>query len=110
MELVKKKKCKKCGCTQENSCIDKHNKPCYWQKDDLCSGCKTFAFTTYKPQWRKGKQIKTMKAYSYVKVEAELDETEQDILYRNLVTQWDNNTVRNRNKLILEISKKTRNV
>ncbi len=110
MEIVKDKKCKKCGCTQDSSCIDKRGNPCYWQEDDLCSGCKTFPFTSYKPQWRKGKQIKNMKAHNYIKVEADLTVAEQDILYRNLVTQWDNNTARNRNKLILEISKRTGNV
>lgn len=110
MEIIVEKKCKECGCTDNKVCIDKHGNPCYWQEDDLCSSCKTFAFTSYKPKWRKSKQVKNMKAHNYTKTEAELDQIEQDILYRNLTKQWDNNTRHNRNRFILAISKKIHNV
>ena len=110
MDIVKDKKCKECGCTDNNSCVDKNGNPCYWQEDDLCSACKLFTFTTYKPQWRKGKQIKQMKAHNYSKIEVDLTEDEQNILFRQLVANWDNNTAHNRNRLILEISKRAGNV
>ncbi len=35
--LVKEKKCRKCGCTEDHACAG----GCYWVEDDLCSSCIT---------------------------------------------------------------------
>jgi hypothetical protein len=33
--LVKEKKCRVCGCTDDHACLG----GCYWVKEDLCSAC-----------------------------------------------------------------------
>jgi len=35
-----KRRCRVCGCTDDNACWDPvANHPCYWVEDDLCSAC-----------------------------------------------------------------------
>jgi hypothetical protein len=37
---VKKKICRKCGCTYYNACVHRTTGlTCHWVKDDLCSAC-----------------------------------------------------------------------
>lgn len=33
------RKCRKCGCTEDNACVDQHGNSCYWVDEDLCSDC-----------------------------------------------------------------------
>lgn len=33
------RKCRKCGCTDNNACIDEHGQACYWVDENLCSAC-----------------------------------------------------------------------
>lgn len=42
MEKNKVRKCRICGCTDDDcrQCIEKTGEPCYWVEDDLCSACK----------------------------------------------------------------------
>ena len=37
---VRKKKCRVCGCTEDNACLSK-GVPCHWVEPDLCSACHT---------------------------------------------------------------------
>ena len=47
MEIGEKRKCRICGCTDDDcrQCIKKTGKPCYWVENDLCSACKTTVVT-----------------------------------------------------------------
>lgn len=86
----KEKKCVKCGCTQHNSCVDRHGNPCYWIHDNLCSACRTFPFT----------RIKGNKQYHVNIMERDLSLAEEGLLYTDLVNIWRNNTKHNRDKFI----------
>lgn len=33
------RQCRKCGCTDNNACIDAYGNPCFWVEQDLCSEC-----------------------------------------------------------------------
>ena len=38
------RRCKVCGCTDDNACIDKKTgEPCHWVETDLCSNCECMA-------------------------------------------------------------------
>lgn len=90
------KVCKKCGCTENNACVHKDGKACYWVNNTLCSKCREFTFTTFKS--KKEKKV-------YTKTEDELNKQEQDLLYGDLLVAWENNTRFNRNKFIQELIK-----
>jgi hypothetical protein len=39
-ELFEEQSCRKCGCTQDEPCVDDQTKePCHWIEPDLCSFC-----------------------------------------------------------------------
>ena len=33
------RRCRECGCTDLNACVDILGRPCYWTDEDLCSNC-----------------------------------------------------------------------
>lgn len=99
MEVVKEKKCKVCGCTEHNSCVDKDGKPCYWAEPDLCSHCRKFRFVKYRNGFRKPEE--------YFKTEPELTKSEQDLLFHDLLKAWDGNTKLNRERLMAELIQRT---
>jgi len=33
------RKCRVCGCTDDNACINEYGEPCHWVETDLCSNC-----------------------------------------------------------------------
>lgn len=92
---MKESECKECGCTQLNACIHKDGSPCYWAEKDLCSKCKRFPFTTFN---KKGK-----KATVYYKTEDQMNPTEHDLMYKNMLASWSHNTRFNRNRFLKEL-------
>lgn len=92
---TKENKCRKCGCTQNNSCVDKEGKPCYMAEPDLCSHCRKFKFVSYDKGFKKPRV--------YYKTEPELTKSEQDLLYYDLVKAWDATTKLNRDRLLAEL-------
>lgn len=95
MEKTKIKKCRVCGCTENNACKQKDGNACYWVFDDLCSNCRKIPFTFL----RNGSK----KPEVYHKTEPELTNTEQDLLYNDLLKAWQNSTRYCRNRLIKEL-------
>jgi hypothetical protein len=33
------RRCRACGCTDDNACRDAMGRPCHWREEDLCSHC-----------------------------------------------------------------------
>ena len=106
MKVVEEQKCKKCGCTDANACVGPE-RPCYWAEPDLCSHCKEFTFHTFTPKLKhpNSKEIKHMIKKSYSKTELDMNDTEHDILYNDLMIKWKHNTWKNRNRFIQELMK-----
>lgn len=42
MKNQEEQECRNCGCTWNNACITEYG-PCWWVKEDLCSGCTDFS-------------------------------------------------------------------
>ncbi len=95
MENKKADECKVCGCVELNACIHKDGNPCYWAEKNLCSKCKRFPFTTF---GKKGGKSKV-----YYKTEDQMNDTEHDLMYRNMIAVWGNNTRKNRNRFLVEL-------
>lgn len=80
--MSKKQKCRDCGCTQDNACVDKDGNACYWVEENLCSNCKTYVFFTY--QGKKSKPVRTELK------ESELEQGHKDILLGEMLQIWNN--------------------
>jgi hypothetical protein len=37
--LAATRRCRVCGCTDTNACVDPEHGPCWWIEQDLCSHC-----------------------------------------------------------------------
>lgn len=93
---MKEQTCKKCGCTENNACVDKDGVSCYWVEDNLCSECKTFVF--FHSTDGKSKPVRIERK------ESELKPEESNLLYGELISIWNNNTKANRNKFLEMLS------
>lgn len=51
--MSKQRKCRRCGCTYNNPCVDKAGMSCCWVERDLCSACLTPA---ERKRWMAGKK------------------------------------------------------
>lgn len=94
-------KCRKCGCTQEDSCVDKKGNPCYWVEPNLCSHCREFRFIRKQDGFREPRE--------YFKTEPQLNQAEQDLLYNDLCVAWRNNTKMNRDRFIQSLAELIKN-
>lgn len=93
---MEEQKCKKCGCTETNACVDKNGQGCYWVEPNLCSECKVYVFTHYDKNMKNPKRIE--------RKESELKPEEKDLLYGELIRAWNNNPKENRNRFLQMLS------
>jgi hypothetical protein len=46
---VPERKCRQCGCTENDACVHPKYGPCWWVEDDLCSHCKNWPGQSTRP-------------------------------------------------------------
>lgn len=39
LDVAAARRCRVCGCTWDNACVDPDHGPCWWVEADLCSHC-----------------------------------------------------------------------